>query len=87
MVLSGAGSASQVRYKAHDLLPDIGADSRFAPCQWEMSLQHNAISHWLGEKLESALNYDAWSGHVEQAHISQMIYELMIEVWGRFSWL
>ena len=31
------------------------ADSRFAPSQWEMSLQSNAISHWLGTNLESAL--------------------------------
>ena len=26
------------------------ADSRLAPSQWEMSLQSNAISHWLGTK-------------------------------------
>ena len=32
------------------------ADSRLAPSQWEMSLQSNAISHWLGKNLESALN-------------------------------
>ena len=31
------------------------ADSRFAPSQWEMSLQNNAVSHWLGTILESAL--------------------------------
>ena len=24
------------------------ADSRFAPSQWETSLQNNAVSHWLG---------------------------------------
>ena len=30
-------------------------DSRFAPGQWEMSLQSNAISHWLGTNLDSAL--------------------------------
>ena len=30
------------------------ADSRFAPSQWEMSLQSNAVSHWLGTNLESA---------------------------------
>ena len=28
------------------------ADSRLAPCQWEMLLQCNAISHWLGANLE-----------------------------------
>ena len=31
------------------------ADSRIAPSQWETSLQSNAISHWLGANLESAL--------------------------------
>ena len=30
------------------------ADSRFAPSQWETSLQCNTISHWLGANLESA---------------------------------
>ena len=29
--------------------------SRLAPSQWETSLQSNAISHWLGANLESAL--------------------------------
>ena len=31
------------------------ADSRFAPNHWETSLQSNAVSHWLGANLESAL--------------------------------
>ena len=31
------------------------ADSRLAPGQWETSLQSNAVSHWLGANLESAL--------------------------------
>ena len=30
-------------------------DSRFASSQWEMALHCNAISHWLGASLESAL--------------------------------
>ena len=29
------------------------ADSRFASSQWETSLHSNAVSHWLGAKLES----------------------------------
>ena len=33
----------------------IRADSRFAPNQWETSSQSNAVSHWLGANLESAL--------------------------------
>ena len=31
------------------------ADSRLVPSQWETSLQSNAVSHWLGTNLESAL--------------------------------
>ena len=38
----------------------IRADSRLAPSQWEMSLQSNAISHWLGANLESALYVHRW---------------------------
>ena len=38
------------------------ADSRFAPSQWEMSLQSNAISHWLGTNLESAPLIPSWCG-------------------------
>ena len=33
----------------------LRADSRLAPSQWQMSLQSNAVSHWLGATLESAL--------------------------------
>ena len=32
----------------------IRADSRFAPNQWEKSLQSNAVSHWRGTNLESS---------------------------------
>ena len=35
---------------------NIRADSRLATSQWETSLQSNAVSHWLGANLESALN-------------------------------
>ena len=31
------------------------ADSGYAPSQWEISLQSNSVSHWLGANLESAL--------------------------------
>ena len=38
-----------------------GADSRLAPSQWETSLQSNAVSHWKGAYLESALmSMDIW---------------------------
>ena len=33
------------------------ADSRLVPSQWETSLQNNAVSHWLGANLESALKF------------------------------
>ena len=34
----------------------LRADTRFASSQWEMLLQSNAISHWLGTNLESVLH-------------------------------
>ena len=34
------------------------ADSTFAPSQWETLLQSNAVSHWLGANLESALMHN-----------------------------
>ena len=42
-------------YRCHgtDITPR--ADYRFAPSQWERSLQSNAVCHWLGANLESAL--------------------------------
>ena len=33
----------------------LRADLRIAPSQWQMLLQCNAVSHWLGANLESAL--------------------------------
>ena len=36
---------------------NIRADSRLAPSQWEMSVQSNAISHWMGANLESTWIY------------------------------
>ena len=30
------------------------ADSKLVPSHWEMSLQSNALSHWLGSNLDSA---------------------------------
>ena len=35
----------------------LQADSRFAPSQWETSLQSNTVSHWLDANLELALYY------------------------------
>ena len=35
----------------------FGADSRFAPSQWETALLRNDVSHWLGARLESAMEF------------------------------
>ena len=45
------------------------ADSKFAPKQWETSLQSNVVSHWLGANLQSALDMvtqgaRAWAGMI-----------------------
>ena len=44
---------------AKPMLSSTRAASRFAPSQWEMSLQSNILSHWLGANLESALFYSS----------------------------
>ena len=36
------------------------ADFMFAPSQWETPLQNNAVSHWLGANIESALKSCAY---------------------------
>ena len=36
-----------------DYMIQYRTDSRFAPSQWETSLQSNAVSHWMGANLES----------------------------------
>ena len=35
------------------ILHHSSADSRLAFCQWQTSLQSNAVSHWLGANIES----------------------------------
>ena len=44
------------------------AGSRFAPSQWETPLQSNAVSHWLGANLESAL----WHIEPPNTHVSTL---------------
>ena len=44
-------------------------DSRFVPCQWEMPLQSNGVSHWLGTNQEPALcctrhKYDTFKKYI-----------------------
>ena len=38
----------------------LGADSRFAPSQWETALLRNDVSHWLGANQEPALPLFDW---------------------------
>ena len=52
-----------------------GADSSFAPSQWETSLQSNAVSHWLGANQESSLRHHGDSymnSHI--ALLSTLVY-------------
>ena len=37
------------------VLHNLRVDSRLVSSQWETSLKSNAVSHWLGANLESAL--------------------------------
>ena len=58
--LTDGVAMSQVLHQMYVLMPlqssySYRADSRFAPSQWEPSLHSNAVSHWLGANLESAL--------------------------------
>ena len=49
---------------------EVMADSNFAPSQWETSLQSNAVSHWLGTNLESAL----WCWQENLFHITVTLW-------------
>ena len=58
------------------------ADSRFAPSQWETSLQSNAVSHWLGASLES---YDVCQsvGLIPWDNNPTTVYHMLHTPWGR----
>ena len=53
------------------------ADSRLALWQWETSLQSNAVSHWLGTNLESALISHHISCHCWRLQMLQYFFS-----WG-----
>ena len=68
-------------------------DSRFAPIQWETSLQSNAISHWMGTNLESTLYVynEIWgliinfsTNHAMSDFISFIIWGLRLRI-GRWK--
>ena len=52
------------------LYEEFRADFRLAPKHWETSLQCNAVSHWFGANLESALRFRTWA-LLRGAHVSQ----------------
>ena len=63
----------------------LKADTRFAPSQWETSLQSNVVSHWLCANRESALGWQSstWTHHrpkkfVYFIQIHKYSYELPI---------
>ena len=67
--------------KTADILQAIlRADSRFAPKQWETSLQSNTISHWQVANLESALN--SWLAPSQwEASLQNNIVFVLNNIW------
>ena len=56
LLVGTRSSATSISTPSHVMFMSIyRPDSRLAPSQWETSLQSNAVSHWLGANLESAL--------------------------------
>ena len=53
-------------------------DSRFAPSQWETSLQSNAVSHWLDANLESSLIQVAGVGLKALIQYKDVVYYQLI---------
>ena len=62
------------------------ADSRFAPCQWEMALLCNDISHWLGANLESALYYALYDQLVTKRYFDMNSFSLRPRWWHYYRW-
>ena len=70
------------------ILPCGRADSRFVPSQWETALQSNAVSHWLGAKLESALceSYYPYSDYVWKFWSSYLLTEVCVVLCAPLNW-
>ena len=69
------------------------ADSKFAPSQWETSLQSNPVSRWRGANLESALyQIVSWAGSQHQSDNISTVYNLihpsraMLHEWLWYFW-
>ena len=60
------------------------ADTRFATSQWEMSLQSNAVSHWLDANLESTLSciLQQRSLYLSNFYIIQRVCSLILRPYG-----
>ena len=55
------------------------ADSRLAPSLWQTSLQSNAVSHWLGTNLESALSWLLLCAELQwYAHIKSLCVHITL---------
>ena len=68
----------------------IRVNSRFAPSQWETSLQSNAVSHWLGANLESDLYIIAviWMCNEKQHTVQVMLRAHELGMTGSdFVWI
>ena len=68
----------------------IRADSRWAPNQWETSLQSNTVSHWIGTNLEPG--GQPWAGWIQIDSLARLhkfyifpISLYMIYLWGNDS--
>ena len=70
---------SQVHNKHHD---DIRDQPRYAPSQWETSLQCNDVSHWLGAYLDWSLWY-----HLDQCrYIHSLCFGKTMSGWSYHTW-
>ena len=62
------------------------AGSRLAPSQWETALFCNAVSHWLGTNLESALLYHFQKYHGKPAKsIRDLMFCVNCVIWLRLA--
>ena len=79
----------QARYVAEKHAIVYRADSRFVPRQWELSLQSNAVSHWLGANLESALAYALYQDILSDLHLAlsrcTVLLITLLQTWINFN--
>ena len=64
-------------------------DSRLLPSQWEMSLQSDPVSHWLGTNLESALHpypRAAYSMHIVSMKFCTCHNSSAVVACAKFDW-